>query len=342
MQVDKIEELRMLFANDIQQVKTLKELFDVKIKYLGKTGELTSLLKVMKDLKPEERGPFGKVVNQLKSELEETINGFEVKLKEEQLKLRYQKEAIDVTLPPKQNAIGNLHPITLIKNQIIDIFAGMGFEVFEGPEIEYDYYCFQALNIPKDHPARDMQDTFYMTDNILLRPHTSPGQIRTMEMKNPPIKVLSPGRVYRADDDATHSPMFHQIEGLVIDKNVTLCDLYGLLEEFAKKMFDESTKTRLRPSYFPFTEPSVEVDVTCSECHGKGCKLCKGTGWIEILGAGIVNKKVIENCNLDTEVYSGLAFGMGLERIAMIKYGIPDIRNLFENDIRFLSQFNRR
>lgn len=215
----------------------------------------------------------------------------------------------------------------------------MGFEIFEGPEIEKDYYNFQALNIPADHPARDMQDTFFITEEFLLRSQTSSGQIRVMEKKAPPIKVLSPGRVYRSDSDATHSPMFHQMEGLVVDKNITLCDLKGLLDEFARKMFSSETKTRLRPSYFPFTEPSVEVDVSCCDCHGKGCRLCKGTGWIEILGAGIVNRRVLENCGVDPDVYSGLAFGMGIERIAMIKYGINDIRLLFENDVRFLKQF---
>ncbi len=342
MQDNIFKDLREKFLGDIQKARAVKDLIDLKIKYLGKSGELTALLRGMKDLAPEERGAFGKVVNQLKAEFEKDIDDLDTEIKEHELKLKYEQEKIDVTLPGERKITGNLHPISLIKNQIIDIFSGMGFTIFEGPEIEKDYYCFQALNIPKDHPARDMQDTFYINGDLVLRPHTSPGQIRTMEMQKPPIKVLSPGRVYRADDDATHSPMFHQIEGLVIDKGISLCDLYGLLGEFARKMFDESTKTRLRPSYFPFTEPSVEVDVTCSECHGAGCKLCKGTGWIEILGAGVVNKKVIENCGLDSEVYSGLAFGMGLERIAMIKYGIPDIRNLFENDVRFLKQFNRR
>ena len=227
----------------------------------------------------------------------------------------------------------------MVRRELVDIFAGMGFEIFEGPEIEKDYYNFQALNIPADHPARDMQDTFFVTEEFLLRSQTSSGQIRVMEKKAPPIKVLSPGRVYRSDSDATHSPMFHQMEGLVVDKNITLCDLKGLLDEFARKMFSSETKTRLRPSYFPFTEPSVEVDVSCCDCHGKGCRLCKGTGWIEILGAGIVNRRVLENCGIDPDMYSGLAFGMGIERIAMIKYGINDIRLLFENDVRFLKQF---
>ena len=282
------------------------------------------------------------MVNDLKEEVNSFIEKKEAELKEKELQARYEKESVDITLPAKEEKSGSTHPLTLVKNQIIDAFSGMGFEVFEGPEIDSDYYCFQALNIPKDHPARDMQDTFYFTDNILLRPHTSPGQVRTMENKKPPIKILSPGRVYRADDDASHSPMFHQIEGLVVDKGVSLCDLKGLLDEFVKIMFDSETKTRFRPSYFPFTEPSVEVDVTCCKCHGKGCSLCKGTGWIEILGAGVVNKNVLEMSGIDSNVYSGLAFGCGIERIAMIKYGVSDIRTFFENNVKFLKQFDRR
>ncbi len=339
------EKLIQLKNNAIEKLKSVfstKELNELKNKFLGKNGEITSLLRGMKDVAPEERGAFGKSVNDLKTEVSSLFNDKESKLKEAELKEKYLKEAIDVTLPGKKPDLGGLHPLTLVKNQIIDAFIGMGFNVFEGPEIDNDYYCFQALNIPKDHPARDMQDTFYFTDNILLRPHTSPGQVRTMENGKPPIKILSPGRVYRADDDASHSPMFHQIEGLVVDKGVSLCDLKGLLDEFVKIMFDENTKTRFRPSYFPFTEPSVEVDVTCCKCHGKGCNLCKGTGWIEILGAGIVNKKVLEMSGIDSNVYSGLAFGLGIERITMIKYAIPDIRTLFENNVKFLKQFNRR
>ena len=234
---------------------------------------------------------------------------------------------------------GSVHPVSLVKQELVDIFAGMGFDVFEGPEIERDYYNFQALNIPADHPARDMQDTFFIGGEFLLRSQTSSGQIRVMENKKPPIKVLSPGRVYRSDSDATHSPMFHQMEGLVVDKGITLNDLKGMLDEFARRMFSSETKTRLRPSYFPFTEPSVEVDLSCRNCGGKGCRICKGTGWIEVLGAGMVNRRVLENCGIDPDVYTGFAFGMGLERIAMIKYGINDIRLLFENDVRFLKQF---
>ena len=245
-------------------------------------------------------------------------------------------------LPAEETAIGNLHPVTLIRKQLIDIFAGMGFEVYEGREIETDYYNFTALNTPQDHPARDMQDTFYLSPEFLLRTQTSAGQIHVMENKKPPIKILSPGRVFRSDDDATHSPMFHQMEGLVVDKNITLCDLKGMLDVLVQKIYGEGTTTRLRPSYFPFTEPSVEVDCSCFACGGKGCSLCKGTGWIEVLGAGIVNKRVLENCGIDSEEYSGFAFGIGLERIAMLKYGINNIKLLFGSDLRVLNQINEK
>ena len=328
--------------NELQNVASTKDCFDLKAKFLGKNGEVTSLLRGMKCIAPENRSAYGKMVNDLKVEIEGLFNKKEESLKELELQEKFKSEAIDITLPGVEPKIGSLHPLNIVKGKIFDAFIGMGFEVFEGPEIDSDYYCFQALNIPKDHPARDMQDTFYFTDNILLRPHTSPGQVRTMENKKPPIKILSPGRVYRADDDASHSPMFHQIEGLVVDKGVSLCDLKGLLDEFVKAIFDSETKTRFRPSYFPFTEPSVEVDVTCCKCHGKGCSLCKGTGWIEILGAGIVNKNVLEMSGIDSNEYSGLAFGLGIERITMIKYGISDIRTLFESNVNFLKQFNRR
>ncbi len=339
---EKFNQIKSKANIDCLNSKSLRELNEIKSQYLGKNGEITALLKGMKDIAPEKRAEFGKLINDLKVEVAEIFNKREEVLKNAELLEKFEKEAVDVTLPGKAMQYGSIHPLNIVKNKILDAFMGMGFEVFEGPEIDTDYYCFQALNIPKDHPARDMQDTFYITDNVLLRPHTSPGQVRTMEKKNPPIKILSPGRVYRADDDASHSPMFHQIEGLVVDKGVSLCDLKGLLDEFVKIMFDSDTKTRFRPSYFPFTEPSVEVDVTCCKCHGKGCSLCKGTGWIEILGAGVVNKKVLEMSGINSDEYSGLAFGLGIERITMIKYGISDIRTLFENDVRFLKQFNRR
>ncbi len=339
---EKFNELRVRAKVELENINSTKELNDLKAKFIGKNGEVTALLRGMKDIPAEQRADFGKMVNDLKVEVADMFNEKETSLKQKEMMDKFNSEAIDITLPGKVNANGSLHPLNIVKNKIFDAFCGMGFEVFEGPEIDSDYYCFQALNIPKDHPARDMQDTFYITDNILLRPHTSPGQVRTMENKKPPIKILSPGRVYRADDDASHSPMFHQIEGLVIDKGVSLCDLQGLLNEFVKNIFDEDTKTRFRPSYFPFTEPSVEVDVTCCKCHGKGCSLCKGTGWIEILGAGVVNKNVLEMSGIDSNEYSGLAFGLGIERITMIKYGISDIRTLFENNVKFLKQFNRR
>ncbi len=339
---EKFEQIKEKAKKALESAKFTKDLAEIKAGFLGKTGEITGLLKSMKDIPGTERAAFGKLVNDLKQEVEKYFVEKEKSLKEEELKRRYEKEKIDVTLPGKKTKTGNLHPLNLVKNEIISAFTGMGFEIFEGPEIETDYYCFQALNIPKDHPARDMQDTFYINDDIVLRSQTSTGQIRVMENKKPPIKILSPGRVYRSDDDASHSPMFHQCEGLVVDKGITLADLQGLLNEFVKIIFDKDTKTRLRPSYFPFTEPSVEVDVTCSKCHGKGCGLCKGTGWIEILGAGVVNKKVLENCGIDSNEYSGLAFGLGLERVAMIKYGITDIRTMFENNVKFLKQFDRR
>ena len=333
-----IEKAKIEASNIVSSIN----LNEIKAKFVGKNGEITALLKGMKDVPADMRASFGKMINDLKYEVERIFSEREEAIKKKEREIKFEKERVDITLPGKVPEIGSQHPLNIVKNQIIDAFSGMGFEIFEGPEIDTDYYCFQALNIPKDHPARDMQDTFYFSDNVLLRPHTSPGQVRTMERKKPPIKILSPGRVYRADDDASHSPMFHQIEGLVVDKGVSLCDLKGLLDEFVKIMFDNDTKTRFRPSYFPFTEPSVEVDVTCCKCHGKGCNLCKGTGWIEILGAGIVNKKVLEMSGIDSEKYSGLAFGLGIERITMIKYGISDIRTLFENNVKFLKQFDRR
>ncbi len=340
--MQEFDELRKQAKIEAENTVSLGALNDVRAKFIGKNGEITALLRQMKDIPFEERASFGKKVNDLKEEVSAIFEKKERELKEKEREDRFKKEAVDITLPGNAVKVGGAHPLNIVKNKIIDAFCGLGFEVFEGPEIDSDYYCFQALNIPKDHPARDMQDTFYINDNVLLRPHTSPGQVRTMENKKPPIKILSPGRVYRADDDASHSPMFHQIEGLVVDKGVSLCDLKGLLDTFVKLIFDEDTKTRFRPSYFPFTEPSVEVDVTCCKCHGKGCGLCKNTGWIEILGAGVVNKNVLKMSGIDPEVYSGLAFGLGIERIAMIKYGISDIRTLFESNVRFLEQFDRR
>ena len=336
---EKLEAIRREIEAGIGQANSRKELFELKMKYLGKTGDITALLKGMRDVPAEERPAMGKLVNDVRSWAEELFAAREEELKAKELSEKYASEKLDVTMPARFVGTGSVHPVTLVRRELIDIFAGMGFDVFEGPEIEKDYYNFQALNIPADHPARDMQDTFFITGEYLLRSQTSSGQIRVMENKKPPIKVLSPGRVYRSDSDATHSPMFHQMEGLVVDKGITLNDLKGLLDEFARRMFNSDTKTRLRPSYFPFTEPSVEVDLSCSNCGGKGCRICKGTGWIEVLGAGMVNRRVLENCGVDPAMYTGFAFGMGLERIAMIKYGINDIRLMFEGDVRFLKQF---
>lgn len=315
--------------------------FELRKQFLdSKTGIIGQLMKEMKNIAPEERANYGKEVNELKAWATDVFAKLDDEMKTKELQAKYEAEKIDVTMPAKEYQTGNLHPITQMRNQLIDVFAGMGFEIFEGTEIENDYYNFTALNTPQDHPARDMQDTFYLSPEFLLRTQTSAGQIHVMENKKPPIKILSPGKVFRSDDDATHSPMFTQMEGLVVDEKITLCDLKGMLDVFVQKIYGEGATTRLRPSYFPFTEPSVEVDVSCFECGGKGCKLCKGTGWIEILGAGIVNKKVLENCGIDSEKYSGLAFGIGIERTAMLKYGINNIKLLFESDIKVLKQID--
>ena len=336
---EKIESIRRAIGEGMLQVHDRKQLFELKMQFLGKTGEISALSKGMRDIPPEQRPEAGKLVGEIRTWAEEQFAAREEQLKAEELSARYASERVDVTMPARFAGTGSVHPVSLVRQELIDIFAGMGFDIYEGPEIEQDYYNFQALNIPADHPARDMQDTFFIGGEYLLRSQTSSGQIRVMENKKPPIKVLSPGRVYRSDSDATHSPMFHQMEGLVVDRGITLNDLKGCLDEFARRMFDEGTNTRLRPSYFPFTEPSVEVDLSCCNCGGKGCRVCKGTGWIEVLGAGVVNRRVLENCGIDPDEYTGFAFGMGLERIAMIKYGITDIRLLFEGDVRFLRQF---
>lgn len=333
---EKIEALKKEITLALEKTETGRAVYELKMKF---QAELKVIMGGMKDLPKEEKPAFGKIVNEFKQSMEEKFEARNAIVREMEMQKKYEAEKVDITMPGKTYKAGALHPITLVKNQLIDVFSGMGFKVFEGPEIETDYYNFTALNTPKDHPARDMQDTFYLAENLLLRTQTSAGQIRVMEKNSPPIKILSPGRVFRSDDDATHSPMFHQMEGLVVDKGITLCDLQGMLAEFAKKMFTDSTKVRLRPSYFPFTEPSVEVDLSCSECGGKGCRLCKGTGWIEVLGAGMVNRHVLENCGIDPDEYTGFAFGMGIERIAMLKYGVNNIKTLFENDVRFISQF---
>ena len=333
----KFEAIREQFRTEAKERMDSSAIYELRKKYLDRKGGLVNgLMKEMRNIPAEEKAEFGQGVNQLKDWVLENLQKMEEKARAQELQHRYEKEKIDITIPAVKIRRGNLHPNTQVKNQIVNIFAGMGFDIYEGAEIETDYYNFTALNTPQDHPARDMQDTFYLSDEFLLRTQTSAGQIHVMEAKKPPIKILSPGKVFRSDDDATHSPMFSQMEGLVVDKGITLCDLQGMLDVFVQKLFGEGVRTRLRPSYFPFTEPSVEVDVSCFACGGKGCRLCKGTGWIEILGAGVVNRKVLENCGIDPEVYSGFAFGIGIERVAMLKYGINNIKLLFESDLRVL------
>ena len=324
---------------ELNLVENADQLAAFWAKYLGKGGEVQKLMNGIKSVPNEEKKAYGQAVNQVKVWVQSLYDEKKVEIDKQAMMARYEDETLDVTLPVKEVAAGNLHPLTCIKNEIIDVFVGMGFDVFEGPEIEDDDHNFTRLNVLKDHPSRDMQDTFWLTEDLLLRTHTSPGQIRVMDAQKPPIKVLVPGKVFRSDSDATHSPMFSQMEGLVVDKHITLCDLQGMLDQFVKALFSDAAKTRLRPSYFPFTEPSVEVDVSCFKCGGKGCSLCKGTGWIEVLGGGVVNKKVLENCGIDSSKYSGLAFGIGIERIAMLKYGINHMGKLFENDVEFLKQF---
>lgn len=338
---EKLSLLRQEIKEELEKLESSKNAFEYRKGLMdSKTGKIGTLMREMGKIPNELKAEYGKKVNEIKTWAQTQFDEIETKLKEKEMNLRYESEKIDVTLPPKMRKRGYLHPITTVKNQIVDIFGSMGFEVYEGTEIETDYYNFTALNIPEDHPAREMQDTFYLSPEFLLRTQTSAGQIHAMESGKPPIKIISPGKVFRSDDDATHSPMFSQMEGLVVDKGITLCDLQGLLDVFVGKIFGEGTKTRLRPSYFPFTEPSVEVDVSCFQCKGCGCKLCKGTGWIEVLGAGVVNKKVLEDCDIDSNVYSGIAFGIGIERIAMLKYGINNIKLLFESDLRVLDQID--
>ncbi len=331
--------IKVEYQAELAQVEDAKQLSAFWTKYLGKTGTIQGLMSGIKTVPKEEKKAYGQAVNEVKNWAQNLYDMKKEEVEKKMMEARYEEETIDVTLPAKGRAAGNLHPLTSIKNEMINVFAGMGFEIFEGPEIEDDDHNFTRLNVLKDHPSRDMQDTFWLTEDLLLRTHTSPGQIRVMDKERPPIKVLVPGKVFRSDSDATHSPMFSQLEGLVVDENITLCDLQGMLDQFVKAIFSDEAKTRLRPSYFPFTEPSVEVDVSCFKCGGKGCSLCKGTGWIEVLGGGIVNNKVLENCNIDPEKYSGLAFGIGIERIAMLKYGINHMGKLFENDVEFLKQF---
>ena len=334
-----METIKTQCQEELKLVEDAKQLGDFWAKYLGKGGEVQKLMSGIKNVPNEEKKAYGQAVNEVKTWVQSLYDEKKVEIDNKAMMARYEDETVDVTLPVKEVVAGNLHPLTCIKNEIIDVFVGMGFDVFEGPEIEDDDHNFTRLNVLKDHPSRDMQDTFWLTEDLLLRTHTSPGQIRVMDNQQPPIKVLVPGKVFRSDSDATHSPMFSQMEGLVVDRHITLCDLQGMLDQFVKALFSDAAKTRLRPSYFPFTEPSVEVDVSCFKCGGEGCSLCKGTGWIEVLGGGVVNKKVLENCGIDSTKYSGLAFGIGIERIAMLKYGINHMGKLFENDVEFLKQF---
>ena len=337
------EQLSAILADAKNQVANSQnetEIEAIRVKYLGKKGELTAILKQMGSLSPEERPKMGALVNEAKQELEELISVKKNELKSAEQQKKLAEETIDITLPHKEIKPGKLHPLNTVLDDMINIFQSMGFDVVDGPEVETDHYNFECLNVPADHPARDMQDTFYLAENLLLRTQTSAAQIRTMENRKPPIRVICPGRVFRADEvDATHSPVFHQIEGLVVDKGITMCDLKGVLEEFAHEIYGSDTKVKFRPSFFPFTEPSVEVDVTCSECGGKGCRVCKGSGWIEILGAGMVHPNVLRSCGIDPEEYSGFAFGIGLDLLTTTRYKISDIRLLFENDKRFLDQF---
>lgn len=335
-----LEEIKNRAQAALADAKSPQAIEELRVKILGKKGELTGILKQMGKLSPEERPVIGQLANQVRSFIETTMETRLTEIKAQELTAKLETEKLDVTLPGKLPPFGAKHPLSVVLDEIKEIFIGMGFEIADGPEVETDYYNFEALNIPKNHPARDTQDTFYISENILLRTQTSPVQVRVMERKKPPIRIISPGRVYRSDAlDATHSPLFHQIEGLVVDKGITFSDLKGTLETFIKLLYGEDSVVRFRPHHFPFTEPSAEVDVQCFNCKGEGCRLCKGEGWIEILGCGMVHPKVLSNCGIDPEIYSGFALGMGLERVVMRRYNIDDIRLFYENDVRFLYQF---
>ena len=337
---EQLNQIKQSALNALQNISSQAELEAFRVNFLGKKGKLTDILRGMGGLSAEERPIIGQLANEVRSFIECEIDLLSVRLEKTELEKKLSEEKIDVTMPGIKRAIGKKHPLTTVLDELKDIFIGMGFEIAEGPEIELDYYNFEALNIPPNHPARDTQDTFYITENVLLRTQTSPVQIRTMEQQKPPIRILAPGRVFRSDAvDATHSPVFHQIEGLVVDKGVTMGDLKGTLEVFCKKLYGDDTSVRFRPHHFPFTEPSAELDISCPACNGKGCRVCKGEGWIEILGAGMVHPKVLKNCGIDPEIYSGFAFGIGLERIVMRRFDIDDLRSFFENDLRFLKQF---
>lgn len=335
-----LEKLLLLATDEVKAAKSLKELEDLRVKYLGKKGEVTSVLKNMKDLSNEERPVIGKMANDVREAIENLLDSVKEDKKRIEMDIQLQTEGIDVTMPSKKSLRGHKHPLNVALDEIKEIFLGMGFKIAEGPEIDTVYHNFDALNAPIDHPSRSLSDTFYINEELILRTQTSPIQVRTMKSQKPPIRIIAPGRCFRNDEiDATHSPMFHQIEGLVVDKNITMADLKGTLDMFAKRLFGSQTRTKFRPHYFPFTEPSGEVDVSCFKCGGEGCRFCKGSGWIEILGCGMVHPNVLSECGIDPEIYTGFAFGMGLDRITMLKYEIDDIRILFENDIRLIKQF---
>ncbi|MGN0601464.1 MAG: phenylalanine--tRNA ligase subunit alpha [Oscillospiraceae bacterium] len=337
---EQLKSIEIRAKQELEKITEQKLLEDFRVKFLGKKGEITAILKQMGKLSPEERPVVGQLANSVRTDIEEAIAQKQAELKSAIAKKRLTSETIDVTLPGKAQKIGKPHPLNAVLSEVEEVFLGMGFDIVEGPEVETDHYCFEALNMPKHHPARDTQDTFYINDNVVLRTQTSSVQIRTMEKMKPPIRIISPGRVYRSDAvDATHSPLFHQIEGLVIDKGITMSDLKGTLEMLMKRLYGEDAKIRLRPHHFPYTEPSAEVDLMCFNCHGKGCSMCKGEGYVELLGSGMVHPKVLEGCGIDPEIYSGFAFGIGLERITMGRYNINDMRLLYENDMRFLGQF---
>ena len=337
---DQLKAIREHVIEELKSVQDSNALEQLRVRVLGKKGELTAILRGMGKVPAEERPAMGRIVNETREKLESAIDETAAALRAREKDFRLRREAIDVTLPGTERVAGSLHPMNIVLEDLLTIFTGMGFEAVEGPEIEYDRFNFELLNVPKNHPARDAQDTFYIDDNVVLRSQTSPVQARIMTTRKPPIRIISPGRVYRADEvDATHSPVFHQIEGLVIDENISIADLKGTLDTFAKRLYGMGVSTRFRPSFFPFTEPSAEVDLTCASCGGKGCRMCKGTGWIEVLGAGMVNPKVLDMCGIDSKKYSGFAFGMGIERLTILKYNVPDMRYLYENDLRFLKQF---
>ncbi len=337
---DQLKSIEVRAKEELTKISDPKLLEEFRIKFLGKKSEISNILKQMGKLSPEERPVMGQLANKIRSDIESAISERASSIKSEMAKVRLAAETLDVTLPGNTPKIGNPHPLNAVLEEVEEVFLGMGFDIVEGPEVETDHYCFEALNMPKHHPARDTQDTFYINDNVVLRTQTSSVQIRTMEKMKPPIRIISPGRVYRSDAvDATHSPLFHQIEGLVIDKGITMSDLKGTLELLMKRLYGENAKIRLRPHHFPYTEPSAEVDLMCFNCQGKGCSMCKGEGYVELLGSGMVHPKVLEGCGIDPEVYSGFAFGIGLERITMGRYSINDMRLLYENDMRFLGQF---